>query len=100
MGWLGSKISMESESVYHQDNLTSELRPWICERQSEMKTAWDESKSNISFHHLTLLCRAYRAAIYMTLDNLKVLLHRSFFIIYTGPTCGIIPILKIKNILA
>ena len=30
----GSKISMGSENVYHQDNITSELRHWLCQRQT------------------------------------------------------------------
>lgn len=55
---LGSEISMGSENVYHQDNVTSELRRSLGERQTEMKAACEKSKSSISSHHLGLLCTA------------------------------------------
>ena len=51
---------MGSENVYHQDNITSELRPSLRERQSEMKTAWGRERAHVNmleaekFHDLLL----------------------------------------------
>lgn len=91
---LGSKISMGSENVYHQDNITSELRRGLCERQTEMKIAWEHSRANGSPPQSTLLCQAHRAAIHPALDNLKALPHISSDSVCMWPTCGSIPIFK------
>lgn len=48
----GSKISMGSENLHHQDNITSELRPSLSEAVRNEACLGTRSESNISSLHL------------------------------------------------